>query len=87
MHCERGDFPDRCVKMNWIKGQLYLQFVQIAIGIVVAYIVWQNGQRQIKSLDKKLDLLISWQHVNHELPIVEGGDDVIDVHDDPEQWT
>lgn len=47
--------------MNWLKGHFYLQFVQIAIGIVVAYLVWQNGRRQIDKLDKKLDLLINWQ--------------------------
>ena len=74
--------------MNWLKGHFYLQFVQIAIGIVVAYLVWQNGRRQIDKLDKKLDLLINWQmtHNDHDPPVVAGGE-VPDVHDDLEQWS
>ncbi len=59
--------------MNWLRGNFYLQFVQIAIGIVVAYWVWQNGRRQIDSLDKKLGKLIEWQMTNnlHDLDVVE----------------
>jgi hypothetical protein len=61
--------------MNWLKGHFYLQFVQIAIGIVVAYLVWQNGRRQIDKLDKKLDLLINWQmtHRDRDPPVTYTG--------------
>ena len=47
--------------MDWLKGHFYLQFVQIAIGIVVAWLVWQNGRRQIDNLDKKLGMLVAMQ--------------------------
>ena len=36
-------------------SHLHLQLLQIAIGLVVAYMVWQNGKRQVEDLDKKLD--------------------------------
>ena len=61
--------------MDWLKGHFYLQFIQIAIGIVVAYLVWQNGRRQIDKLDKKLDLLINWQmtHKDRDPPVTATG--------------
>jgi len=41
--------------MEYGKSHLLLQYLQIAIGLVVAYLVWQNGKRQVEDLDKKLD--------------------------------
>ena len=73
--------------MNWLKGHFYLQFVQIFIGIVVAYWVWQNGRRQIDSLDKKLDHILAMRFAQSDYvaPIVEGGEDVSDMH--AEDWS
>ena len=70
--------------MDWLKGHFCLQFVQIAIGIVVAYIVWQNGRRQIDSLNKKLDMILAMRFAQSDYvaPIVAGGEG--DDDNDPE---
>ena len=34
--------------MEYGKSHLLLQYLQIAIGLVVAYLVWQNGKRQVE---------------------------------------
>ena len=72
--------------MNWLKGHFYLQFIQIAIGIVVAYWVWQNGRRQIDNIDKKLDMLIYWQmtHKDRDPPVIEQTE-LPDAHE--EEWS